>query len=350
MAVSVRAQLDPTIAAWLLDPAHPTVRRLARTRLGLADEGPSPVPLGRRAVDPGAGLPAGPRRSTRTTSGRACTGGWGRSRSSTRIPRTRPSRPSWSRRSRGWPTGSRRRDGSPARSRCAAGRGSAGPRRASRRGRRRGSGSRTTRAWRARSSDCSGGSGPTAAGTATSDPRRATPRSTSRGARCGRWPGSETRIRRPSSGATRARARTVRPSSSSRTGWTGATRPASSPIPNIDGMRWPPYWHYDRLVGLRMLHAAGHLADPRTAGAARGPAGRAATRRHVARGQALLEAAALELRDLSRGGRLDARRRAQDAHPPGPGGPRRGRLRVPHRVSRGRPARASGMSSNDHHS
>jgi hypothetical protein len=35
--------------------------------------------------------------------------------------------------------------------------------------------------------------------------------------------------------------------------------------PNVDGMRWPPYWHYDRLVGLRMLLAAGRLADPRTA-------------------------------------------------------------------------------------
>jgi hypothetical protein len=32
-------------------------------------------------------------------------------------------------------------------------------------------------------------------------------------------------------------------------------------------MRWPPYWHYDRLVGLRMLHAAGRLSDPRTADA-----------------------------------------------------------------------------------
>jgi hypothetical protein len=35
--------------------------------------------------------------------------------------------------------------------------------------------------------------------------------------------------------------------------------------PNVDGMRWPPYWHYDRLAGLRMLLAAGHLSDPRTA-------------------------------------------------------------------------------------
>lgn len=37
--------------------------------------------------------------------------------------------------------------------------------------------------------------------------------------------------------------------------------------PHIDGMRWPPYWHYDRLVGLRVLLSSGHLADPRTAGA-----------------------------------------------------------------------------------
>jgi hypothetical protein len=35
--------------------------------------------------------------------------------------------------------------------------------------------------------------------------------------------------------------------------------------PNVDGMRWPPYWHYDRLVGLRVLLAAGRLADGRTA-------------------------------------------------------------------------------------
>jgi hypothetical protein len=34
--------------------------------------------------------------------------------------------------------------------------------------------------------------------------------------------------------------------------------------PNVDGMRWPPYWHYDRMAGLRMLLAAGRLADPRT--------------------------------------------------------------------------------------
>ena len=35
--------------------------------------------------------------------------------------------------------------------------------------------------------------------------------------------------------------------------------------PNVDGMRWPPYWHYDRLAGLRMLLAAGHLTDARAA-------------------------------------------------------------------------------------
>jgi hypothetical protein len=37
--------------------------------------------------------------------------------------------------------------------------------------------------------------------------------------------------------------------------------------PSVDGMRWPPYWHYDRLAGLRMLSAAGHLSDPRAASA-----------------------------------------------------------------------------------
>ena len=76
-----------------------------------------------------------------------------------------------------------------------------------------------------RSSDCSAGNGPTAAGTATSGPRRATPRSTSRGARCGRSPSSETRILRSELGRDARAARTVRPSSSSRTGSTGATRP-----------------------------------------------------------------------------------------------------------------------------
>ncbi len=71
MAVSVRAQLDPTIAAWLLDPAHPTVRRLARTRLGLADEGPSPVPLADEPWIRALITPPDRRRSTRTSSGRA---------------------------------------------------------------------------------------------------------------------------------------------------------------------------------------------------------------------------------------------------------------------------------------
>jgi hypothetical protein len=32
-------------------------------------------------------------------------------------------------------------------------------------------------------------------------------------------------------------------------------------------LRYPPYWHYDLLVGLRTLAAAGALADPRTADA-----------------------------------------------------------------------------------
>jgi hypothetical protein len=35
--------------------------------------------------------------------------------------------------------------------------------------------------------------------------------------------------------------------------------------PALDGQSWPPYWHYDRLIGLRVLMAAGRLADPRTA-------------------------------------------------------------------------------------
>jgi hypothetical protein len=37
--------------------------------------------------------------------------------------------------------------------------------------------------------------------------------------------------------------------------------------PALDRLRWPPYWHYDRLQGLRALREAGRLADPRTAGA-----------------------------------------------------------------------------------
>ena len=34
--------------------------------------------------------------------------------------------------------------------------------------------------------------------------------------------------------------------------------------PSLDGQCWPPYWHYDRLVGLRVLMDAGRLGDPRT--------------------------------------------------------------------------------------
>ena len=32
-------------------------------------------------------------------------------------------------------------------------------------------------------------------------------------------------------------------------------------------LRWPPFWHYDRLQGLRALREAGRLDDPRTADA-----------------------------------------------------------------------------------
>jgi hypothetical protein len=50
--------------------------------------------------------------------------------------------------------------------------------------------------------------------------------------------------------------------------------------PTFDGLRWPPYWHYDRLVGLRVLAEAGVVRDPRAAEAlgelraAAGPDGR----------------------------------------------------------------------------
>jgi hypothetical protein len=50
--------------------------------------------------------------------------------------------------------------------------------------------------------------------------------------------------------------------------------------PALDRLRWPPFWHYDRLQGLRALREAGRLDDPRTAdalaslGDARGDDGR----------------------------------------------------------------------------
>ena len=50
--------------------------------------------------------------------------------------------------------------------------------------------------------------------------------------------------------------------------------------PALERLRWPPFWHYDRLQGLRALREAGRLDDPRTAdalaslAAARGADGR----------------------------------------------------------------------------
>jgi hypothetical protein len=35
--------------------------------------------------------------------------------------------------------------------------------------------------------------------------------------------------------------------------------------PALERLRWPPFWHYDRLQGLRALREAGRLGDPRTA-------------------------------------------------------------------------------------
>jgi hypothetical protein len=37
--------------------------------------------------------------------------------------------------------------------------------------------------------------------------------------------------------------------------------------PSFFRLRWPPYWHYDVLTGLRTLSAAGRLGDPRTSDA-----------------------------------------------------------------------------------
>jgi hypothetical protein len=37
--------------------------------------------------------------------------------------------------------------------------------------------------------------------------------------------------------------------------------------PRVVRLHYPPYWHYDFLVGLRALAESGHIADPRTADA-----------------------------------------------------------------------------------
>jgi hypothetical protein len=37
--------------------------------------------------------------------------------------------------------------------------------------------------------------------------------------------------------------------------------------PKVIQLHYPPYWHYDVLVGLRALAESGHIADPRTADA-----------------------------------------------------------------------------------
>ena len=37
--------------------------------------------------------------------------------------------------------------------------------------------------------------------------------------------------------------------------------------PRVIALHYPPYWHYDLLVGLRMLRVAGALGDPRAADA-----------------------------------------------------------------------------------
>ena len=253
---------------------------------------PSPVPLADEPWIRALVTPPGPRRSTRTQMGRASTGGSGRWRSSTPIPRRRRSRPSWS---RAFYAGGRLAGGAGtarrARSRCAAGRGSAGRRRASRRGRR---------PARAR--------GRPAGGAAIE--RLLAWQWPDGGWNCDKRPEASHSSFNESWGAMRALAVFAAMHADAplgRDARAGADRAAEFFLahrvdrshttgelahPNLDGMRWPPYWHYDRLVGLRMLHRRGaprRSADRRRP---RGPAGRSATRRHVARGQALLEAAA----------------------------------------------------------
>lgn len=50
-----------------------------------------------------------------------------------------------------------------------------------------------------------------------------------------------------------------------RVAWSHRTsRPMS---PKVLQLHYPPYWHYDVLVGLRALAESGHIADPRTADA-----------------------------------------------------------------------------------
>ncbi len=94
--------------------------------------------------------------------------------------------------------------------------------------------------------------------------------------------------------------------------------------PALDRLRWPPFWHYDRLQGLRALREAGRLDDPRTTDALASLAD-ARRRRALARRRPLL-ARAGSVGDRRRGRSLGRGRRGPDAHDPGARGPPRGPL------------------------
>ena len=266
MAVSARAQLDPAIAAWLLDPAHPTVRRLARTRLGLADEGPSPAPP---ADEPWIRALVSPPDPALHAYNKWAGVHW-RLGSLAELDAD-PSDPAVT--AFVEPAFSRVADWLEAPGRLA-----------------------RTKPVLGRTRICGSQEG-LAAWAATRLGLAADPRVASAierllgwqwpdgGWNCDKRPEASHSSFNESWGAMRALARFGDAHSSSGLGHdarAGADRAAEFFLahrvdrshttgelahPNIDGMRWPPYWHYDRLVGLRMLHAAGHLVDPRTAGA-----------------------------------------------------------------------------------
>ena len=59
--------------------------------------------------------------------------------------------------------------------------------------------------------------------------------------------------------------------------------------PRMVALHYPPYWHYDVLVGLRTLASGRTLEDPRTANALSARV-EATPERDLARGRALVEA------------------------------------------------------------
>ena len=94
--------------------------------------------------------------------------------------------------------------------------------------------------------------------------------------------------------------------------------------PTLDGQRWPPYWHYDRLIGLRVLREAGALGDRRTPDAVADLRARA-SRDGRWRADAQVLARTGPGRLGRRAGRLDRRGLDQGAHDPGARGAPRGR-------------------------